>query len=131
MQLIGKQWLLVILWMVVIFLFSHQPYSGAVTETYFGNFNVLVRKMAHLIEYALLYFFCQRAFLLSGGYFRRYSICWAFGLSFIYALTDEWHQSFVPGRSATVQDVLVDGLGMLLAIAGQFVIARFICCLKQ
>ncbi len=35
----------------------------------------------------------------------------------VYAATDEYHQSFVPGRSSSVWDVLIDGLGVLLTLA--------------
>jgi VanZ family protein len=32
-----------------------------------------------------------------------------------YAISDEWHQSFVPGRGATARDVAIDGIGIALA----------------
>lgn len=109
-------WLKVFTWMALIFLFSSQPHSGAITETYFGSWNILIRKTAHVSEYALLCLLSQRAFHFSGRIFSAHSVIFAFLLTVLYAGFDEWHQSFVPGRSASMQDVLVDALGGLLAI---------------
>lgn len=117
-------WLPALVWMAVIYLFSDQPYSGDVTAYFFGSFNTLIRKAAHLSEYAiLLCLFCyalttsfqarkESIFFSSKGYSGKiFSI--AFSLSFLYALVDEWHQSFVAGRSACLNDVLVDSVGAL------------------
>ena len=45
-----------------------------------------------------------------------YSALCAFGLSLLYACTDEWHQSYIPGRTATVRDVLIDCIGITISI---------------
>jgi VanZ family protein len=126
-QLFGRQWLPVIVWMVLIFLFSNQPHSGAVTVVYFGSWNVLVRKGAHLVEYLVLCLLSERAFRLSNGVVCRHSLSYGFALSSIYAITDEWHQSFVPGRSSTILDVLVDVLGALIASAWIAIRVGFVC----
>ena len=118
-QIPGMQWLPVIFWMTLIFCFSNQANSGAITEAYLGNFNVPLRKIAHLSEYLILCLLSERAFRLSGGSWQRNSLIFAVVLSGFYALTDEWHQAFVPGRSATLSDVLVDLLGALFACAWQ------------
>jgi VanZ family protein len=47
---------------------------------------------------------------------------WAFCL--VYGLLDEWHQSFVPGRDATLSDVLADAVGALLGVVALAWIAR-------
>lgn len=117
---------MVILWMVVIFAFSHQPYSGAVTEPYLGMLNVPVRKLAHITEYAVLFILVRRAIDLSLPTKRKKSAfvnIFAFLIAFLYALSDEWHQSIVPGRSATFSDVCVDmcgaAAGFLVALAAR------------
>jgi VanZ family protein len=115
-QLFTRYWLPVLAWMLVIFLFSAQPHSGAVTETYFGNWNVPVRKFAHLTEYFILASLAWRAFAHSGGMFAARVQIFTLVLCSINALLDEWHQSFVPGRSACVCDAMVDILGAALAI---------------
>jgi len=49
------RWSCVVVWMIVIFAFSHQPYSGKVTEKYFGGANVPIRKMGHVTEFMVLF----------------------------------------------------------------------------
>jgi VanZ family protein len=115
LQRLCQAWLPVLIWMLVIFLFSSQPYSGAVTAQYFGAYNVPVRKFCHGLEYALLYVLARRAFAMSGEWWHKWADLIGLVLSCIYALTDEWHQSFVPGRSASLSDAGIDSLGALTA----------------
>src|SRR5579883_898685 len=115
-QLITRHWLPVLAWMLVIFLFSSQPLSGAVTETYFGSWNVPVRKFAHLTEYFILALLTRRAFVQTGGVFAIRVKVFTLILCAINAFLDEWHQSFVPGRSACLCDAMVDILGATLAV---------------
>jgi len=42
---------------------------------------------------------------------------WAVGITILYGLTDEWHQSFTPGRSVEWMDVMADALGAVVAVA--------------
>ncbi len=106
-------WLLVVLWMGVIFAFSNQAHSGEITGHYFGSFNVLVRKCGHLSEYAVLLFLLRRALLRTacGGI---YDFAVPYALCVLYAATDEYHQSFVAGRSSSPSDVAVDSVGALI-----------------
>ena len=66
-----------------------------------------VRKLAHMTEFTALFF----SLLLAMG---RNSIgkrgLKALGLTFLYACTDEYHQTFVPGRAGCVEDVMIDCL---------------------
>jgi len=114
-----QAWLPVLIWMTVIFLFSSQPYSGAVTERFFGTYNVPVRKIGHAAEYAILYLLSRRAFALSGQWWHGKASLFGLILACLYALTDEWHQSFVPGRSAALSDAGIDSIGALCAFAVQ------------
>lgn len=102
-------WLPALGWMAVIFAFSSQAHSGEITEAYLHGANIFVRKMAHMAEYAVLAILYRRAM---GGTTQ------ALLLTFLYAATDEWHQSFVPGRSASPIDVLVDTAGGFLGLSG-------------
>src|SRR5215217_1496216 len=71
----------------------------------------------HVAVYALL-----AALLWWGLAIRPFTPGWRLGLSFAiavaYGLSDEWHQSFVPGRMASVIDLVTDGCGALLGLAG-------------
>jgi VanZ family protein len=104
------RWLALGLWMIVIYLFSAMPNSGEATEHLLGPFNIAVRKLAHVTEYGVL-------FALANNAIRRGGLV-ALPFTIAYACSDEWHQSFVPGRTATVCDVLVDTVGMLICWAG-------------
>lgn len=77
----------------------------------------LVRKAAHFTEYAVLGLLAARAFWSSKNQFLRRSWFMA-GLALVvcYALFDEYHQSFVPSRSGSLFDCLIDVAGGLFAL---------------
>ena len=125
------RWSLVIIWMGVIFAFSHQPHSSVATAVYFGDFNIFVRKMGHISEFAILYFLVRWALLSTSlkatkidqsrskqwqNVIEDKTILFATLISIFYAASDEWHQSFVPGRSACIEDVLLDSSAVLVAV---------------
>lgn len=75
---------------------------------------IIVRKGAHMAEYTIL------GFLLVGALeIRHLAILWlvAWMLAIAYAGTDEFHQTFVPGRSGELRDVCVDGAGALIGVS--------------
>jgi VanZ family protein len=78
--------------------------------------NLGVRKLAHLTEYGILAWlgFCTWYFGTRWPYSR--ALLLALLGSVIYAIADEVHQSFVPGRTALLSDVLIDILGVLAAL---------------
>jgi VanZ family protein len=108
MQSKALRWLLVVAWMVVIFCFSSQANSNEVTKAVFGDFNYWVRKASHVTEYAILFALARWA---TGADWR------AFLIAVLYACSDEWHQSFVAGRTGTPTDVLIDSIGPTLLCA--------------
>ena len=92
----------VIIWMSVIFYFSSRSTAGVPV---YGFDRFLLFKTFHLLEYAILYlcfFYATKA----GG---RSVI-----LSYLYGLTDEFHQSLTPGRTPKFTDTLFDLLGIIL-----------------
>ncbi len=108
------RWALVLFWMSVIYAFSDQPNSSEITEQVLGSLNVLIRKCAHMFEYGILFLLTRWASIS----IRRPSVpanFFAFFICLLYAASDEWHQSFVPNRSAQLQDVGVDMVGVLIA----------------
>ena len=72
----------------------------------------IMRKIAHFTEYAILGFLAARAFRTSTQ--RWFLICVA--LVVVYALLDEYHQSFVPSRTASIFDSMIDMAGGLTAL---------------
>jgi len=102
-------WLPALLIMMLIFLISAQPSSQL------PNFNwadTFVKKGGHIVGYALLSFMYWRALD-----FKREKRWIAWFLTILYALTDEFHQSFVTGRHSTIWDVMLfDNLGALSSL---------------
>lgn len=77
----------------------------------------ITRKIAHFTEYAILGFLAARAFRMSPRPAIRqrwFLICLA--LVVVYALLDEYHQSFVPSRTASIFDSFIDMAGGLTAL---------------
>jgi VanZ family protein len=96
----------------VIFLLSSIP---QLKSDFSPQWDFILRKLAHATEYALLAFFVARA--VNGGHQSHHPwvvLLGAWLVATLYAMTDEWHQSFVPGREPTVTDVVLDSSGALL-----------------
>lgn len=100
-----QRWALVVVWMVVIFAFSAQPKDNLDLGQ-----DVWVSKLAHVIEYAVLGWLVQRA----SGVRRAWWVSLLVAVA--YAATDEFHQSFVPGRTSRVTDVLIDAVGASMGV---------------
>src|SRR5574342_1428718 len=93
------RWLPALLIMLVIFFFSSQPSSELPNFDWADKF---VKKGAHVLDYSLLALSYWYAF---GMRVDRRLLSWV--LAVCYALTDELHQSLVPGRHPTIWDVII------------------------
>jgi len=140
-------WTATLLWATVIFCFSAQPATNSnqvsqkvsskvihtlsATKLMTGQdkaqsrtVHYVVRKGAHFISYmilgALLMALCKSYLLPS-----RLAALVALVVSVLYASGDEWHQSFVPGRSCQFSDVLLDGVGAAVGIALLYIGIRY------
>ncbi len=88
----------------------------------------LVRKAAHVTEYAVLSWLLARAFMTPGtpmGAWSRKAAALAWLIAALYSSTDEFHQAFVPNRDARWSDVLIDSVGAALGVVGFFWFGRF------
>lgn len=89
-----------------------------ITEERLAVAHFITRKTAHFTEYGVLAILAARAFGSSSKiYLRSAWFWWALLLIAVYALLDEFHQSFVPSRTASIYDSLIDiagGLTILL-----------------
>jgi VanZ family protein len=105
---IFKLWVPVVIWAGVIFYFSGIPDLKTDLE-----YDFFLRKIAHITEYFIFTFLLHRAF--SGSFhmnvFRLFMYPAAFSL--LYAISDEIHQYFVLGRCCSIQDVLIDSIGII------------------
>jgi VanZ family protein len=89
-----------------------------IAEASIQRVHFFVRKAAHFTEYALLALLAARAFRTSGlAALRRFWWLAAFALVAAVALTDEYHQSFLPSRTGTIYDSLLDVTGGATALA--------------
>jgi VanZ family protein len=98
-----RLWLPVVAWAALIFAFSSIPDLG----TGLGGWDLLLRKLAHTAEYAVLGALLLRATGRAGL---------AVLLGTLYAASDEVHQSFVAGRMGSPVDVAIDAVGVALGV---------------
>lgn len=103
------RWLPAILVMVIIFVFSSQPSDELPS---FDWADTLIKKGGHIVGYAILAWSYWYAFGMQDN--KRW-LAWLFAM--LYALTDELHQFFVPGRYSSIWDVLIfDNLGAMILV---------------
>jgi VanZ family protein len=95
--------------MALIFVLSAQPDL----DSGLGTLDLVLRKLAHATEYALLVL----AWAWAVRPATRLSAPLGALIALIYAATDEYHQTFVTGRSGTATDFLVDAIGVVIALA--------------
>ena len=134
-------WIFVILWMALIFYLSHQPatesngLSTGITEKIIemvekiapaininlGRLNHIVRKNAHFFAYLIL------GILVTNGLrnneiigFKGFRL--ALLICVLYAISDEVHQLFVPGRGGQVRDVVLDSIGAIVGIISMIIL---------
>jgi VanZ family protein len=139
-----KFWLPPLLWMSVIFCastsagsFNHSSrilapllrwlYPGIADATV-NDLVFAARKMAHLTEYGLFAILLWRAIRQHTAKdtrpWRWREAGWAVLIVACYAATDEFHQTFVPGRGPAVHDVLLDTLGGALGLVVLWAVGR-------
>lgn len=103
-------WLPVVAWMGLIFYLSAQP-DLPHPETKWAD--LLVSSGAHAFMFAVLAVLWVRTL---GERSRAWLV--ALVLTLLYALSDEFHQAFVPGRTPDPLDLLCDGCGAILGLCG-------------
>ena len=106
-----KNWFLVFLWAGLIFFLSHQPDLSSGLPKIWDFF---LAKSVHILEYAVLTFLLIRT-LQEYQLSKRKVLISAIILAILYALSDEYHQSFILGRESSFRDIGIDSLGVLLA----------------
>jgi len=109
-------WLPVAVQMGLIFYFSSQPSGSPALERF-----PLPAGPGHLGGYGLLALLLYRAFNKGFLGWNLRAAGYTFLAAFIYGITDEFHQTFVPGRQASVSDVFINAVGIALAL----VVIRF------
>jgi VanZ family protein len=120
----AAQWTPVVLWAVLIFVLSTEYFSSASTARIIvpilqwlmpaasavtvESLHGLIRKSAHFTEYSILFWLLLRG-PMAGRPYLALAVC------ALYAFSDEGHQIFVPGRTASIYDVGIDFSGALFS----------------
>jgi VanZ family protein len=119
-----RKWLPALIWMGCLFILSTEIFSAANTSRFIepllrlifpaasgaaiSTMHGMVRKAAHFTNYGILFWLLIRGPMAG----RPYA---ALGFCVFYALLDEGHQIFVPGRTASLYDVAIDSSGALFS----------------
>lgn len=138
-----KWWVLgAVIWMLTIFIFTQLPYftgentskavhkvvvtehqtihTPSVDNTEVDSMNLFIRKATHITVFGILAFLLFKSLEI---YRFSYIISWF--LTVLYAISDEYHQSFMPGRVSSLKDVfLFDSVGALLVLFITYLIKR-------
>lgn len=86
-----------------------------------------IRKLAHFTEFAALGFFLTLHINeLNSKLNMNVRFLWCAIIGIAYAISDELHQFFVPGRGPGIKDVLIDSLGVVTGLALMFLILTFV-----
>jgi VanZ family protein len=138
-----KKWIAAILWIGVIciestdlmssnntgsFIYSLLvPVFGHIDPMWFGEFHAVLRKVGHFVGYGILSFLLFRAWraTLKADRPTRWTWVWAlvsFLMTALVASLDEWHQTFLPSRTGTYKDVLLDSAAALCVQVALFVL---------
>lgn len=97
-------YLAVLVWCGLIFILSNSP---RITTVDLQIVDFALKKIAHFIEYFILGMLTYRA---TNNILISISFC------ILFAVSDEFHQSFIPGREPRVRDVIIDSFGSITAI---------------
>jgi VanZ family protein len=107
------RWLVVVLWMSVIFLLSSIP---SLDIPFAHSYDFLLRKVAHIGEYAVLTVVLSWALqMYTDSRIRAWML--AALAAVLYGVSDEWHQNWIIGRRGSLRDVGIDVLGVAATYA--------------
>ena len=138
-----KKWIAAILWIGVICIESTELMSSANTGSFiysllvpifghidpmkFGEFHAVLRKVGHFAGYGILSFLLFRTWRATVKRSSRWAFVWAvvsFFMTALVASLDEWHQMFLPSRTGTYHDILLDSFAALCVQVALFLILR-------
>ena len=120
-------WVPVVFWAGLIFYFSTEQFSSPQTSGLLESVldwlfpgisaarvdwaHLALRKLGHLTEYFVFSVLLLRALRHNHGGLTVRHVAWSVMFVLLYAVSDEFHQAFVPSRTASINDVLIDVLG--------------------
>lgn len=142
--------ILIIIWMITVFCFSGQQgtesgdtsrsFTVVIIQVFTGNklalndpfieeIQLIIRKLAHFTVYAIGGFLIMN-YAYTTDKTRKYQVLYSIGFGGLYAITDEIHQLFVPGRTGRILDVGIDSLGVITGIFIYIILEKIINYVK-
>jgi len=109
-----EKYISLIFWLAAIFYLSNNSLKEFVIVTDWWEF--IIRKLVHLFEFAVLTYLIFRILGQTEKRHVYWNLFWSFAFTVLYAISDEYHQSFIAGRTGTYRDVIIDSVGSLIAI---------------
>ena len=147
---------LTVVWMSIIFILSNSPGEESKADSYglgmlfcdifVPDFEELpldeqielalkidhpIRKGAHFFEYFVLGVLMARVFEICTKYKYSMKIVFSWIISSLYAISDEVHQVFVPGRHGKIGDILLDSIGALVGVLIVFLFSLLYCMIRE
>ncbi len=135
-----SSWMPVIAWMLLVFLGSSNTLSAEQTSRFIvpllrwldpsisaaaiATVHMTIRKLGHFTEYAILATLLWRAFRGTFSFSTAVLGLSAFFAAALFAASDEFHQWFIPSRTASAHDVMIDCVGAFCAVAMCALLAR-------
>lgn len=138
--------ILIIIWMITIFIFSAQQGSESgntsrgftvaiiriitgksieADDPFIESMQLLIRKLAHFTIYSIGGFLVM-SYSYTTERIKKYKILESITFGGCYAITDEIHQFFVPGRRASIIDVGIDTIGVIVGVIVYIVLRKII-----
>ena len=106
-----KSFIPIFLWASLIFFFSHQP---GLASGFANSWDFFLRKTAHIFEFAVLTFLLIRNLEERNLDFKK-ALALSFILAALFAVSDEYHQTFISAREGKISDIGIDTLGIIFA----------------
>ncbi len=132
-------WFFVFIWMCLIFFLSSQESNDSAELSRgwlelinkllgFELSHLLIRKLAHATEYMILGLLFSNALFFTR---QKISPILPFCLTALYAISDEIHQYFIPGRACSFKDVLIDCTGAIVGVTLYYALHRVVGVVKM
>lgn len=104
-------------WVLSLVIPDFSEFSPEKQDSFLRTVGLIIRKLAHFSEYALLGFsLLLHIHQIEKKTRVRLPWLWAWGVGTLYAASDEFHQGFVAGRGPSVVDVMIDSAGVIAGV---------------
>jgi hypothetical protein len=108
-----EKYVSLILWLAAIYYLSSKSLNIFVAT---DIWEFIIRKIAHMFEFAVLTYLIFRILSQTERRHVYWNLFWSFAFTVMCAISDEYHQSFIAGRTGTYRDVIIDSVGGLVAL---------------